>query len=116
MDYKAIGAWLKNLSLLISLAAIAYFGEHGGDGGFIKDIWAQAKMASPFAAMFAILAWLDERRERREANKNCNERTVDFIRSTNLQTGAAEKVGDGMREISGAVREFATHLRNTRRR
>ena len=80
----------KGVPLLV-VAAIGYIGEHGSDGGFIKDIWTAAKTASPMAAMFAILAWLDEKRERRESQKQCNDRTLDFVNTINDVSGRFER-------------------------
>lgn len=65
------------------LAALAWLGESGHDGGFIKDLWMAAKTASPFAAMFAVIVWMGERRERIEAQKQLNARTIDFVNSVN---------------------------------
>ena len=88
VDWAKLGVVFRNITFLIGLGLVAYLGERGGDGGFIKDMWAQAKIASPFAAMLALFAWLAEREERREAQRQCNERTIDFIQSTNLQTNS----------------------------
>lgn len=79
---------------IAAVAVIGYLGETGKDGGFIKDVWAGAKTASPFAAMFAVLAWLSERRERQEAQRQCNERTVDFINSTNAAANLFDRALD----------------------
>lgn len=89
---------IKKALALLAVAAVAYTAETGGDGGFIKDVWTAAKTASPFAAMFAVLAWLDEKRERREAQRQCNERTIDFIEATNAVTTALGKLGTGLRK------------------
>ena len=86
------------------IAAIGYVGEQGGDGGFIKDIWTALKVSSPPVAMVLFALLLDERRERREAQRQCNERTVDYIKSTNLQTTASEKMATGFRQLTDAVR------------
>lgn len=91
---------LNKLLAGAALAAMAYFGERGDDGGFIKDVWAAAKTASPFAAMFAIMAWLDERRERREAQRQCNERTVDFIQSTNSQFNSLGSIHEAIKQLA----------------
>lgn len=74
---------LKKGVPIICVVVLGYAGEKGVDGGFIKDVWMAAKTASPFAAMLAIMAWLDEKRERREAQKQCNERTMDFVKTVN---------------------------------
>lgn len=85
------------------LAALAYLGESGKDGGFIKDIWAAAKTASPFAAMLALFAWLSERQERRTAQEQCQERTISFVNSTNAQAGAMERLVDVIKQISQTI-------------
>lgn len=92
MQPNAIIAFLKWAAGLISLAGLAYVGERGQDGGFIKDVWAAAKVASPFTAMIALILLFDERKERRQAQKDCNERTIDFIKSTNASSEAFERV------------------------
>ena len=88
-------SWLTDVSKkglpILGIAAIGYAGEHGSDGGFLQDIWMAAKTASPLAAMFTTLAWLDERRERREAQKQCNDRTIEFVKTTNTAIGTFDK-------------------------
>lgn len=91
--------WAKQIGMFIALGAVAWLSESGQDGGFIKDLWSGAKTASPFAAMFAIIAWLSERKERQEAQRQCNERTIDFVQATNHQATAAEKVAAGLGQI-----------------
>lgn len=93
--------WVKNALPIAVLGLIGWLGETGADGGLIKDVWAAAKTASPFAAMFAILAWLDEKRERREAQAQCNDRTIDFIKSTNAASSAFEKMAAGLGAVRG---------------
>ena len=93
---------IKKVAIMGCLAAVAYFGESGTDGGFIKDVWAAAKTASPFAAMFATLAWLDERRERREAQQQCNDRTISFVEATNTQSGAIESMVDAVKQLASS--------------
>lgn len=88
---------VKKALPMIAVAVVGYLGETGNDGGFIRDIWNAAKTASPFAAMFAIMVWLDERRERREAQRQCNERTIDFIQSTNLAAKTFGSIVDGLK-------------------
>lgn len=68
---------------LAFVALVGYLGESGSDGGFIKDVWASLKTASPPVAMVLFLLFLDERRERREAQRQCNERTEAFTDTTN---------------------------------
>jgi hypothetical protein len=93
----------KGVPLLV-VAAIGYMGEHGTDGGFIKDIWTAAKTASPLAAMFAVLCWLDERRERREAQRQCNERTIDYVKSTNAASAMFDKALAKILAVGGKPR------------
>lgn len=94
---------LKKVLAVVGLAALAYVGESGKDGGFIKDLWNAAKTASPFAAMFAVMAWLSERQERREAQEQCQDRTISFVESTNQQSSALEKVTEAVRQIGNAL-------------
>ena len=82
---------VQKLGTLLAVAVVSYFAEQGSDGGFIKDVWNAAKTASPFAAMFAILMFFDERRERREAQRQCNERTIDFIKATSAAAQVFER-------------------------
>jgi hypothetical protein len=85
------------------VAVVMYLGESSRDGGFIKDIWAAAKTASPMAAMFAILAWLDERRERRHVQEQLNERTVDFIQSANTAGNVIGKMAETLKTFREAL-------------
>jgi len=98
------------------VGVVMYLGEHSGPGsGFISDLWSAAKTASPLAAMFAILVWTDERRERREAQKQCNERTLDFIRSVGAQTVASDKIGANIGHLSDIIQEIRPNHRRGRR-
>jgi hypothetical protein len=110
MDEKAsnFGSWVKHLTFLGALGVIGYLGEKGGDGGFIKDIWAALKTASPPVAMVLFVLFWDERRERRDAQKQCNDRTVDFIQSTNLQTATAGKASDALTNLAHGFETIAT--------
>ncbi len=114
MDWNKLAEFIKKFFWMGGLAAVAYMGEHGNDGGFIRDVWGAAKTASPFAAMFAVLVWADERRERREAQKQCNERTIDFIRAANVQAQASDKMGSGVRELSDVIRDIQPERRRRR--
>lgn len=80
----------------LTIAALAYFGEQGSDGGFIKDVWGAAKTASPFAAMLCLMLLLDERRERRDAQKQCADRTIDFIKTVNQGFRAVDKMAEAL--------------------
>lgn len=92
-------SFLKYLSVAVGFVGVAYLGQTGKDGGFIRDLWDAAKTASPFAAMFAILFFLDERRERREAQRQCNERTISFVESTNTQATALESLIEAINHL-----------------
>lgn len=94
---------VRSVGAMLFVVGIAYVGETGADGGFIKDIWAAAKTASPFAAMFATLAWLSEREERRKAQEQCQERTISFVESTNQHSTALEKMVEAVRQISSTI-------------
>jgi hypothetical protein len=114
-DLSKIGSLIQKVGWLGGLGVIIYLGEHTGNA-FINDVWTAAKTASPLAAMFAILVWADERRERREAQKQCNERTVDFIQATNLQALASDKMGSGVRELSGVIKAISQRRIERQRR
>lgn len=90
---------------------LTWLGEHGQDGGFIQDIWAQAKVASPLAAMLLLVLYFDEKRERREAQRQCNDRTIEFIQSNNIAHSAMEKISQahkaGMERIAVAYDKLA---------
>lgn len=96
-------ASLNSIAAMLFIVVVAYVGETGNDGGFIKDIWAAAKTASPFAAMFATLAWLSERQERRKAQEQCQERTISFVESTNQHSTALEKMVEAVKQISNSI-------------
>jgi hypothetical protein len=92
--------FLTKIAAVGGLTLIAYFAETGRDGGFIKDIWDAAKVASPFAAMFATFAWLSERGERRDAQRQCNDRTISFVEATNTQSGAIENMVAAVKQLA----------------
>lgn len=79
---------IKKGAAWAALGLLAWLGESGRDGGFIKDLWLAAKTASPFAAMFAVIVWMGERKERIEAQRQCNERTIDFTNAINASNAA----------------------------
>ena len=91
----------KYILPLLALGGLGYLAETGSDGGFIKDVWAMAKTAGPFGAALALMAWLDERKERRDAQRQCNERTIDFVNSTNRAVRAFESLGNSLRARRG---------------
>src|SRR5882672_567805 len=107
---EKIISWGKQLTFIGALAAVGYLGETEKDGGFIKDIWAALKTASPPVAMVLFVLYWDEKNERREAQKQCNERTVDYIQSTNLQTGAATRAADALTSLAHGYETIATVL------
>lgn len=109
---------LRSAGAMTVILVVAYVGETGKDGGFIKDIWAAAKTASPFAAMFAVMAWLSERQERRKAQDQCQERTISFVESTNQHSTALEKMVEAVKTISGTLESVdgGSGRRITRRR
>lgn len=96
-------SFLKYLSVAVGFVGVAYLGQTGKDGGFIMDLWNAAKTASPFAAMFAILFFLDERRERREAQRQCNERTISFVESTNTQSTTLENIIEAINQLRATL-------------
>jgi hypothetical protein len=100
-----LGKVQRVIYLVIGLG-LTYLGEHGQDGGFIQDIWAQAKIASPLAAMLLLVLYFDEKRERRDAQRQCNDRTIEFIQSNNVAHAAMEKMSQahkaGMERIAVA--------------
>ena len=92
---------LNKIAWLIAIAAVSWLGEHEKQGGFIKDLWEQAKVASPFAAMLMMFLFFDERRERREAQKQCQDRTIEFIDSNNIAHNALDKMSDALPKRRG---------------
>jgi hypothetical protein len=95
---------LKKIVAVAIIAAIGYFGEKGAYGGFVKDVWSALKSASPPVAMVMFMLFLDERRERRECQKQLNERTVDFIQSTNAADSIFAKALDRLSMIGARKR------------
>ena len=91
-------AYIHKVSWMAILAVIAWLAKSGNDGGFLKDIWEQAKVASPFAAMLALLLYFDERRERREAQRQCNTRTIEFIEANNAAHAALDKMASATQQ------------------
>ena len=117
---EKLADWIKRAPLFIVLAAFAWLSETGNDGGFVKDIWTAAKTASPLAAMVALYLLYDERRERREAQRECNDRTIDFVQSTNLQANSAGQTAEAFRDMAEALETVGTAIglpkRRTKRR
>lgn len=68
------------------VGVIGWLGETGKDGGFIRDIWQALKTASPPVAMIMFFLYMRESQKRDEAQKQCNDRTIDFVKATNLAT------------------------------
>lgn len=75
--------FIRKAAAVIAVFVVGYLGESGNDGGFIKDVWASLKTASPPVSMVLFILYIDERRERREAQRQCNERTIDFNNTMN---------------------------------
>ncbi len=80
---ERLADFIRKALAVIAVFVVGYLGESGNDGGFIKDIWSSLKTASPPVAMVLFLLFLDERRERREAQRQCNDRTIDFNATIN---------------------------------
>ncbi len=102
---ERIADLLKKATAIGVVLGIGYIGEKGSDGGFIKDVWAALKTASPPVAMVMFILFLDERRERRDCQKQLNERTVDFIQATNMANSSFERAliqirGTGVSAVS----------------
>lgn len=95
---------LQKLLAVGGVVAIGYVGETGQDGGFVKDVWAAMKTASPPVAMVMLMLFLDERRERRDSQKELNERTIDFIQSTNGANATFGKALDKLTTVTAATR------------
>lgn len=83
MNFTALASIIRQVAAWGSLAATMWIGEHGSDGGFIKDIWAALKTASPPVAMFLFFWLLNERKERLEAQRQCYDRTSEFMSTMN---------------------------------
>lgn len=98
MLYRAIELTKKIAVPTAALAFVGWIGETGADGGFIKDIWSGLKTASPTLAMIIFVLLMDERRERREAQRQTNERTIDFVNATNSATTALNQMATNFKE------------------
>lgn len=92
MNLQPLVDLIKKASAWAALAALAWLGESGMDGGFIKDLWMAAKTASPFAAMFAVIVWMGERKERIDCQKQLNSRTLEYVNSVNEMVNAWNKM------------------------
>lgn len=99
---RSVGTLITRASWALIALLIGWLGESGHDGGFIKDIWGSLKVASPPVAMILFFLLLDERRERREAQQHCSDRTMDFTRSTNTLTNVVSKLSVAVTEIGEA--------------
>lgn len=100
-------SFAHRFSWLAGIGAFMYFGEHGGDGGFVKELWEQAKVASPFAACLSLFLLFDQVRERREAQRQCQDRTIDFIIAHNTANIAVEKLISGANGLGREVAELS---------
>jgi Cys-tRNA synthase (O-phospho-L-seryl-tRNA:Cys-tRNA synthase) len=107
---------LKKLAAVLLVSAIGYLGERGTDGGFIKDVWVGLKTASPVTAMVMFLLFMDERRERREAQRQCNERTVDFIGGTHAMSATVATAVATFNSAAALVQNWGRDARRRRRR
>jgi hypothetical protein len=103
MDWDKVFNFFKATFAVGTVATIAYLGETGQDGGAFKDLWLAAKTASPFAAMFAVMSWLWERRDRARAQQELLERTISFVEAMNEQSSAREKMVSAIRQLSSLV-------------
>ena len=112
---KAIATWLRNAGLLATFGVVAYVGESGIDGGFLKDLWAAAKTAGTFGCLFATLAWIDEKADRKRAEQQLFDRTIGFTESTNRQATANENGVDALKEMATALRSLTLSVRSRRR-
>lgn len=99
MFYRGLDLIKKTMVPMAALGLVGWLADTGTDGGFIKDIWTALKTASPPVAMVLFVLFLDERRERREAQRQTNERTIDFINSTNSATNALQGMALSMKEL-----------------
>lgn len=93
---KGLGRTFSYGGSLVVVGGLAYADQKGFGGDVLRDIWANAKTASPFAAMLCLLLLWDQIKERREAQKQCNDRTIDFIRSVNNGWRAVDKMADAV--------------------
>lgn len=90
---------VNRLLIVSGLVAVAYVGESGADGGFIRDLWNAAKTASPFAAMFAVMAWLKADQERLRSQRELYERTIMFVEASNKQSAALETMVASQKQV-----------------
>lgn len=106
MDWEKLFSFLRSVFAVGAVAGLAYLGETGQDGGAFKDLWAAAKNASPLAAMFAIIAWLWERRDRIRAQIELMNRTISFVETMNEQSNAREKMVEAIKSQSALIRNL----------
>lgn len=100
---RTLSIYFNRLLVVGGVVGIAYLGESGHDGGFIKDVWNAAKTASPFAAMFAVMAWLKADQERKDAQTQLYERTISFVEAANKQSAAVESMVTSIKKISELI-------------
>ena len=103
MDWEKLLGFFKAVFAVGTVADLAYLGETGKDGGVFKDLWGAAKTASPFAAMFAVMAWLWERRDRIRAQLELMNRTISYVESMNEQSRAREKMVEAIKQLSSLL-------------
>lgn len=94
----------KVVAPVVAIAIIGAIGETGKDGGFIKDIWAVLKTASPPVAMVMFWLFIRESAKRDFADKQCNERTIDFIKSTNAATSTFDRALNSLVKVRRRTR------------
>jgi len=110
--------WIRQAVLVVAAGAAGYLSTLGVDGGFIRDIWGGLTQASPPVAMVLFVLLLRSEAKREEANRQCNDRTIDFIKSTNLQANSADRTAEAFKELSPVLQTIATAIgvAKTRRR
>lgn len=107
---EKISATFRQLAVVVAAAITGYLSTAGLDGGFLKDIWGGLTNASPPVAMILFVLLLRSEAKREEANRQCNDRTIDFINSTNLQANSAGRTAEAFKELSPILQTVATVL------
>lgn len=115
MDWEKFFSFFKGLFAVSAVAGLAYLGETGHDGGAFKDLWGAAKTASPFAAMFAIIAWLWERKDRIRAQVELMTRTISYVESMNEQSNAREKMVEAIKQLSSLITNNPSLIKTRKR-
>lgn len=92
--------------------AATWMGQTQPEGPF-KDIWEGLKTASPTLSMILLVLYLRSDAERREAQRQCSERTVEFINANNVAHAALEKVTtlhQSVQELSKAFTKLVANF------